>query len=145
MTETKNQQLLKKNSKRMMVFLTIEYLLGMYVNMFAAAPDDPAFATEGILPKIIFGLHGLVGTGLLIGAIVTLMVGIKSQEAKIKKTAVLAFSSVAMAFLAGIATIVLKDNAAEVSSYIMSVGFISALIFYGKLLHLLSFSFKPQT
>lgn len=121
----------------MIAGLTAQYLLGMYVAMFAARPEDPEFKTEGFFPKIIFGLHGLLGFGLLIGAVVILVLGSKNKNDKLKKTTLYGFLSILLAFLAGVSNVLLKDNPAEISSYVMSVGFILSFIFYGKLFYLL--------
>ncbi len=137
MAKLKITNAFEKNSVSMLVFLVAQYLLGMYVAMFAARPEDPAFKTEGLFPKIVFGFHSLVGLGLLVGSVVTLVFGLKNQEEKIKKTAIFAFISIVLAFSAGIATVILKDTAAEITSYVMSAGFLGAFISYGKLFFLL--------
>lgn len=135
MANTKNglDSGLQKRSLFMFVTLIVQYLFGMYINMFAVPPDDPKFKTEPIYPKIVFGLHGLLGTMLLIGSIIVLVSGLKNQDLKIKKIAVFGFFSILLAFCGGIATISFKDNAAEISSYIMSIGFLLSFIFYFKL------------
>ena len=131
--DKKHTQSLKKRSLSMIIFLVLQYIFGMYINMFAATPDQPEFKTEGMFPKIIFGLHGLLGLSLLIGSTVILIKGLKSDNQKIKKISIYGFLGILLAFFAGICTVVLKDTAAEVSSYVMSLGFIVSLITYGKI------------
>ncbi len=121
----------------MIIVLIIQYLLGMYVNMFAAAPEDPAFKTEGVFPKIVFGLHAFVGLGLLTGSIATLVLGLKSEKAAVKKTSFFAFGAIVLSFLAGVSTVALKNTPSQIASYVMSIGFLASLIAYGKLFFLL--------
>ena len=119
-----------------MIALIVEYVLGMYTALFSAAPDDPQYLTEPVINKIIFGLHGLVGLFLLIGATVMLIMGLKSNNPT-KHMAIHGFLSIFLAFGAGIATVMLKETASEIASFIMSVGFLLSFIIYGKLFFLL--------
>ena len=126
-----------KRTVAMLIALGAQYLLGMYVNMFAAPPDDPKFKTEGLFPKVVFGTHALLGLGILVGSVAVLILAIKSRESNLKKIGTYGFLSVFLAFCGGIATISLKDNASEISSYVMSAGFLLSFVFYGKLFYLL--------
>lgn len=126
---------INKKSLGMLVALATEYILGMYINMFALPPEDPGFATESVVPKIAFGLHGLMGCVLLIGGLLVLFAGLKSAEKKIRDTSLHGFLSILLAFLAGIATISFKDEASEIASFLMSVGFLMSFFFYGKLVY----------
>lgn len=128
---------IRKRSVEMLVLLAAQYLLGMYVALFALSPDDPGYSKESVLPKIIFGVHGLLGLFLLIGSIIVMIAGVRSGNLKIKRKSIFGFLSILLAFVAGIATITFKDNASEISSYIMSLGFLLSFFFYGKLLYIL--------
>lgn len=129
----KTEGLVRMRSFGMIIALIVQYLLGMYVNMFAVAPDDPKFKTESIFPKIVFGLHGLVGLLLLLGSIYVFISGYQSEDEALRKMTLYGFLSILLAFSAGIATVVFKDTAAEISSYVMSIGFLLSFISYGRL------------
>lgn len=119
--------------KGILIALIAEYVLGMYVAMFSLRPEEPGYATEPVINKIIFGIHGLLGLGLLIGATVLLVQGIKNKNSLTKSMTIYGFLSILLAFAAGIATVILKKTASETVSFIMSIGFILSLIFYGRL------------
>lgn len=116
-----------------LVCLALEYLLGMYVALFAAFPDEPEYLTESIIPKIAFGIHGLLGLILLIISVVILVLGMKAKQAQARKLALYGFLSILLAFGAGMATVMLKETASEVSSFVMSAGFLLSFVWYWKL------------
>lgn len=133
---------LKKRSVFMVSSLVAQYLLGMYINMFGATPDDPKFKTEPIFSKIAFALHSLLGLGLLIGSIVVLIFGLQSADKKLGNMTIYGFTSILLSFCAGIATVTFKSTASEISSYIMSAGFLASLLFYGKIIYYLKNAHK---
>lgn len=124
---------LKKSVRWMLLSLTAEFVLGMLVNLFAVPPDDPGYITEPIFVKILFPLHGINGIILVILAIFILFLVIKLGRKNLKKFAIYGLISILIAALGGIATITLKENASEIASFIMSLGFIAALLSFGKL------------
>lgn len=121
----------------MIIALSIQFILGMVLNLFAVPPDDPKYATEPIFLKLIFPLHGILGIALLIGAIVLLFFALKSESRIWKKMATFGLISILIAAGGGIATIILKDNASEIASFVMSLGFILSFLSYGKFYFLL--------
>lgn len=128
---------LKKSTKWTIYSLIAEFVLGMLVNLFALTPDDPGYATESIFIKLFFPLHGIVGLILVVLSIAIFYFAIRLGKENIKKFATLGLISIFVAAGAGIATIILKDNASEIGSFVMSLGFIAAFVSYGKLFLLL--------
>jgi hypothetical protein len=128
---------LKKSSKWIIYSLIAEFVLGMLVNLFALTPDDPGYAAESIFIKLFFPLHGIVGLILVVLSIAIFYFAVNLGKESIKKFAMYGLISVLVAAGAGLATIILKDNASEIGSFVMSVGFIAALVSYGKLFLLL--------
>ena len=130
--EIKKLNTLIKNTKLILVFLSLEFVLGMMVNLFAVSPDDQRYLTEPIYLKLIFALHGIVGLVILAGASALFIVTAKLKNIQLKKTSLLGLIFVLIAFLGGIATVMLKDVQSEIASLVMSLGFIAAFISYGK-------------
>lgn len=135
-TENKYLNLLTKNTRLILIFLVLEFVLGMVVNLFAVSPDDPGYLTEPIYLKLTLPLHSILGLLILIWAVIVLVFAIKAGKT-FKKFTVLGFIFVLVAFLGGMAAVMLKESQAEIASLTMSLGFIASFIFYGKLYLLL--------
>src|SRR5258706_10960424 len=110
--------ILKKQSFAILISLGIQYVLGMIINMFAAPPDDPAFKTESPLLKIAFGIHGLNGLILPVFALGIIFFALKTKNELFEKIAIYGFISILVAAVSGISTIILKDNASELASFV---------------------------
>ena len=132
-SENKYLNLLSKNTRFALIFLSLEFVLGMIVNLFAVSPDDPNYLTEPIYLKLVLPLHGIVGFILLIGTIALVFLAFKAGNAIIKNFTILGLTCILVAFGAGITTTMLKESQAEFSSLIMSLGFITSFLSYGKL------------
>ena len=124
--------MLQKNVRLILVSLSIEFVLGMIINLFGIPPDDPNASQESIFAKIAFAIHGINGIILVLFAIVILVFTIKSGVSFWKKIAAIGLFSILIAAGAGIATINLKDNASELASLTMAIGFILSFISYGR-------------
>lgn len=123
---------LKTLSRGMLGSLSLQYILGMTINMFGVTPDDPKFATESPLVKVAFIVHSLNGLILPIFALITLYVSYKSKNQTFKKLTIYGFISVLFAAIGGISTITLKDTASEFASLLMATAFLFAFFFYIK-------------
>jgi heme A synthase len=119
--------------KLMILFLSIEFLLGMIVNLFGQAPDEATGqAKEPIWAMMIFFAHGILGLLLLIGAIFILVATTKTNNKKWQNLAVYGLGSIFLSAAGGIGVVTLGENpASEVSSFVMAVGFLLAFISYG--------------
>lgn len=124
---------LNKSTRGTLLSLSLQFVLGMIVNLYGLLPEDPKFASESIFVKIAFITHGINGLVLPISALVVVFIAIKTGRQTYKKWAILGLISILIAAAAGISTITLKDDASELASLIMSFGFIASFLSYGKL------------
>lgn len=113
--------------------LAIQFILGMLVNLFGEAPDASGHMREPIWMTLIFILHGLIGIGLVIGAVVIYFRSKKAQDTVWEKVALQGMVAIIVAGLGGLATVALREGTgAELASLVMSLGFIGAFILYGR-------------
>ena len=132
-TDNRYTNLLSRNVKGILLSLCVQFILGMAVNLYAVAPDDPKFGAESPLIKASFIAHGINGLILPLFALTILFFAFKSGNARFKKIAGVGLLSILVAAIAGISTITLKDNAIELASFVMSIGFLLSFVSYGKL------------
>jgi hypothetical protein len=121
----------------MLFLLIVQFFLGMSMNLFAAPPTDPKFASEPIFIKLIFPSHIAVAVLLLVDAIYILIASVKNKIANLRKVAGQGLSSIVLAVGGGLVTIFLTGIASEVASLVMAISFLSAFIAYGRLHYLL--------
>lgn len=133
MNENVSLFFLNKLTRGIIGSLIVQFILGMIINLFAVAPQDPKFATESPIFKIVFLLHGLNGVVLPIFALSLLFFAFKNGRVDLKRISSLGFISILVAAGGGIATIILKNTLSEIASFVMSLGFIFSLVSYGKL------------
>jgi hypothetical protein len=107
------------------------------MNLFAAPPNDPKFASEPLLVKVILPTHIIIAVLILMLAISVFVNSIRDQNPEFKKTAGQGLSSVIFAIGGGLATVFLKDIAAEIASLVMAISFLSAFIAYGRFYYVL--------
>jgi hypothetical protein len=122
---------LKRRVDGMMIGLGIQFILGMLVNLFGSAPDDPKYATESVVIKLSFFVHAVIGLSLLVGAVTIYAISRKSGVAGWARSGVLGLLSILFAFGSGIATVILHGSASEIGSFLMALGFILAYASYG--------------
>jgi hypothetical protein len=128
---------MQKRVLAMLIFLIVQFVLGMSMNLFAVPPDDPKYASEPLLIKLIFPAHAIVALLLIIGAIVIFTMSIRGKEGIWKKIAGQGLSSIIFATGGGLATVFLNGIAGEIASLIMAISFLSAFIAYGRFYFLL--------
>jgi hypothetical protein len=116
----------------MMALLVAQYVLGMAVNLYVQFPSDLpggnawqwAFANSALI-----GAHIVVGTGILVLAVVALALSISARITVGRVAAVLGLVMILVAFFSG-ATF-LSSGQQAVSSFLMALGFLGSLLAYG--------------
>ncbi len=124
-------------TKGIIGLLTLEFILGMVMNLYAVSPDDPGYLTESPLIKYSSITHMVSGIALPLLALILLVLAFKSKKQNLKVWAIYGFISMLMATAGGIGAVMLKDSASELSSFVMSLGFIASFLTYGKFYFLL--------
>ena len=113
----------------MIIGLIVQYCLGMAINVFVQFPQNQGsgmnwqFATRNILIMA----HLILGTLLIVGAIAQLVRVVRAKSAAWKLPAAYALVGVIVAWIGG-DTFVTTQIA--VLSYIMSLGFLVAILSY---------------
>jgi len=107
--------------------LTIAFLLGMAVNLIGL-PSETSGGTK-TATSIFLGLHGLVGLGLLVGAILT-SIGVRKTRPEYSKLAGAGGAAIGLTLVCGLADMATESNW---WAYLMGVGFIASFLLYGKL------------
>lgn len=124
-----------KNTLRRQVFgliigLIVQYLLGMAINLFVAFPEhgSPKVLWEFTLHNPLVMTHLVVGTLLVFGAIFTVMQVFKQGATRMKWPVISGLIWVLLAWAAGDTFV---TSQIDILSYIMSLGFLLAMISYG--------------
>lgn len=124
-------------SQRQLAMLTVQFLLGMAVNVIGAPSEGAAGAVKAAY-YVLVGTHVLVALGLVVGATLTI-VRAAGHGSALGSLAWLGGVSIAIAFVAGVSTGVLTMTTApnavlgDLLSYLMAAGFLAAFILYGAL------------
>ena len=118
---------LQARARGQIIMLKRMFLLGMAVNLIGL-PDEATGGSK-TFTSIFLGLHGLIGIGLVIGSIITLVLARKAGDAY-RTPAVVGLVGIFVTFIAGLLTMATKSNW---WSYIMAAGFIGSLLIYGSL------------
>lgn len=113
----------------MIALLTVQYLLGMYTNLFVAFPEH---AAEGQLwefawHQVPLALHIIVGIALLVGAIVLLVWAMQKHDKQWIVSSAVAFLSILVAGAAG-SQFVSKQS--DMYSFLMGATFLAAILSY---------------
>jgi hypothetical protein len=122
-------QKLNQQSKGLLFGLAVQFLLGMAVNLYVAFPEGVdahqnfEFATHNFLAVA----HMLWGTLLVIGSITFLVRSFKAQTTAWRTPAIMGLISILVAWGAGDAFVATQN---DTWSYLMSVGFIVAILSY---------------
>jgi hypothetical protein len=118
---------LKGRAGGQMAMLTLMFLLGMAVNLIGL-PDE-AKGSAKTFTSIFLGLHGLIGIGLLVGSVITLVLARRAGQAY-QMPAVVGLVGIFVTFIAGLLTLATKSNW---WSYVMAAGFLGSFLIYGSL------------
>lgn len=108
--------------------LTAMFLLGMAVNLIGLPDEATGFWRTASICLLV--LHVLVAIGLIVGAVQIRTLSEKAG-APFRTFGMVGSAGVGVAFLGGILTMATHGN--NWWSYVMAVGFISAMIGYGRL------------
>ena len=119
---------MKQKLRSIIGMLTTIFVLGMLENLIGM-PESDMSQLHNIVAGSILLLHVLVGIGLLVTATQIMRQPETAHNAPLKKQAGRGFIALVVAFLSGIMTV--SNFWPEVFSFLMAVGFIAALLFYG--------------
>jgi heme A synthase len=124
---------MRKRVLAMLVFLIMQFILGMSMNLFAVTPDDPKFSSEPVLIKLIFPSHVIVALLLIIGSIVIFAMSFRDKiAAEQRKMAGQGLATIIFALGGGLATVFLKGAGSEIASLVMAISFLASFIAYGR-------------
>lgn len=112
------------------VFLVIQFLLGMYINIFVSGPP------YNTLANLLFASHVAVGTIILaIAAYLSIRVR-KIGDNAVRKPSIAGLVFVVIAYLGGLSFVFTNGN--DTFSYVMAIAFLFAIIAYVFLAGILS-------
>ena len=118
----------RSRSLHQIYMLTAMFLLGMAVNLMGLPSELDG--SEKTISSVFTALHGIIGIGLIIGSILSVVFATKIG----KKISTLAWSGlifVVLTFVAGILTIAIES---DWWSYVMAVGFLATVLIYGAII-----------
>ncbi|MDE1865805.1 MAG: hypothetical protein KGH94_04185 [Candidatus Micrarchaeota archaeon] len=121
-------------------FLVLQFILGMSLNLFVAFPSIPAGSTDqaylnAIVTTPFLLEHFMVGVGLLLGSIWILASALKLRRKGLSAIAAVGFISILTAYVSGF-EFLLSGFQNDALSFVMSLGFIVALVSYFRLYQL---------
>ncbi len=124
------QRGLRMQATFLIIFLVIQYILGMVTNLFVHFPDTTvmdqlwAFArTQGLIVA-----HIIVGTGLLIGSVAFVVRSVRSRSRRWITSAVIGLIAILAAFIGGVT---FTSTQADGYSLLMALSAIAAFLSYG--------------
>jgi hypothetical protein len=112
---------LRRRSREALYALSVQFLLGMAVNLIG----EPNNSVAGVVDTILISLHILVGIGIIVVAVRLLLTARKAGLGQ--REALWALVILALAFLAGVGTMIMGS---EWLSYLMAVGFLVGAALY---------------
>ena len=127
MKQNNSEQALLMRTRGQLSMLSVMFVLGMAVNLIGM-PDEVT-GTSATATKVFLGLHGIIGLGLLVGAILTVIQASK-VDPRLNKLATAGAVGVVLTFIAGVLTTSTKNNW---WSYAMAIGFIVSFWIYAVL------------
>ena len=111
------------------VLLVVQFLVGMFVNVYEIVPFNVNFGSFAYSAQGIgFGLHHYVGAFVLLFAALVLAFGFRLKNALLTKLSAIGLALLIIAYLSGITLIYLENN--YLFSFTMAASFIFALIVY---------------
>ena len=124
-----NNKALKTQGIAMIIFLAIQYVLGMTVNLFSNFPKTISAGKlwEYAWSQFYIAGHIVIGILLLIGAIVFV---IRSVIAKDVKWIIFSVVGLLAIIIAGSSGAIFITAQTDIYSYVMSLGFIVAVASY---------------
>ncbi len=115
-----------------LILLVIQYVLGMFVNLFVQFPDSLpggnawswSFTHTFAIPS-----HVVIGTSLIVTALVALAMSVRTRHIPAILAAVFGLAMIVYAWLSGASF--LSNGQQNTASIQMALGFIGAVIAYG--------------
>lgn len=127
---------LRRRITGMFSFLLVEYIFGMFINLFGG-DEDPA--QKPLYVHVVFAGHVLIGIGLVVVAVFIFIAAREKANTVFGKIALYGLISIVLALIGGFITVILKEIFSEIGSFLMALSFIAAFIFYGYLFFLTKF------
>ena len=123
----------------MIIALLIQFLLGMYTNLFIALPRVTTQGSGALMPGMgrmmsvglsdpVFMVHMIVGMLLALGAIATVIVAVRAKQTPFLIITVIGLISVLIAGYGGLTFFMHGQH--NSASYTMAIGWLSALTTY---------------
>ncbi|MDE1871333.1 MAG: hypothetical protein KGI06_03775 [Candidatus Micrarchaeota archaeon] len=118
-----------------LVFLVIQFVLGMTMNLFTSFPTYPGNAVQpaDYVPLLaghpILLAHYVIGILVFIGSIAVVGMSFASKDRKLSAISAIGFLGMLIAFASGIQFLVTAFTN-DIYSYTMSLGFIVAVVAY---------------
>ena len=127
---SKTQNGLRKNAIFMIAFLIIQYILGMVANLFVQFPNttDPGLLWEFARSQFTTGAHIVIGTLLLLGAIVFVIRAVRAKVGGWIASSVVGLVAIVTALYGGVTFVSLQVDA---YSLVMALATIVAFLAYG--------------
>ena len=127
---SKAQKGLQVPATFMIVFLVIQYALGMVTNLFVQFPDTSQAGPlwEAARSQFPSAAHIVVGTLLLIGAVVFTIRAAGKDNRPWLASALGGLVGIIVAYISGVIFTTLQS---DVYSLVMALGFIAAVVAYG--------------
>ena len=146
MTMRRNLAVIRFSVMAIVSLLIIEFLLGMWISLFAALPTGTTLAigAQAFQGKLELGVHMIVGYLLSILSIVALVFASLSKKVRIVIFGILGVVSIIAAGITG-TEFVDSGYTNNVASYTMSIAFLVGLLVYINLERLVSPPGKTQT
>jgi glucan phosphoethanolaminetransferase (alkaline phosphatase superfamily) len=130
---------LRRQSLGLLTMLSIQFILGMLLNLFVDLPKNASFGTTLSHGGIVLALHIIIAVGLLIGSIILIVRSAATRSKSWLIASIIGALGVFVALTNGLAFIFNDD---DVTSFIMALGFIVSATTYSTAL---SFSEKTST
>jgi hypothetical protein len=123
------EQKLHKQGFGLIMGLAIQFLLGMYINLFVAYPEnqDARQYWEFTKHSPVVMLHLLFGTLLLVGAVAFVVRSYKNNVPSYRLPSVLGLLSLLLAWATGD---IFVTSQQDIFSYLMALGFLFGVLSY---------------
>jgi hypothetical protein len=118
---------LRRQSLGLLTMLSIQFILGMLLNLFVDLPKNASFGTTLSHGGIVLALHIIIAVGLLIGSIILIVRSAATRSKSWLIASIIGALGVFVALTNGLAFIFNDD---DVTSFIMALGFIVSATTY---------------
>lgn len=134
-------------SRAMMPMLIVQFLVGMYLDLFASFPSGSKSVNPFVQiftgVQLLLAVHLVTGFLLLFLALLLLLLSLAIKHRRAILLAVIGLCAMLLAFFTGIA-FVLSGYSDNMLSYGMAVGFLLSFVFYGTLAGTVTFALASE-